>query len=190
MKKDKPCINCRQKKQHSMTPEAPKIILKGDLNENASWEFIFSDITPSSEKTTAVVCIPTDGQKLLIVRHKLRGWELPGGHKEEGETLVQTVAREVEEESGYSIQTPVPFGHQKFTYREPVNEPPYPPYPHPVAYIAYFYGLLTTQAPRHPMSSQEIAGVGLFSLEEACGLLHHWYQKQLINLFVTNKHIF
>lgn len=170
-----------------MTPEVQKAIFKGELNDNASWDFILSDVLPSPEKITAAVCIPTNGHQFLIVKHKLRGWEFPGGHTEPGEPLIQTVSREVEEESGFSIQDPILFGHQKFTYKEPVNEPPYPLYPYPVAYIAYFYGLLKSQTHGLPKFSKEIVDVGLFSLEEACVLLHHWYQRDLVNLLAQKS---
>jgi 8-oxo-dGTP diphosphatase len=36
----------------------------------------------------------------LLTDHKLRGWEFPGGKKENGETLEQSAAREVYEETG------------------------------------------------------------------------------------------
>ncbi|MCS7463539.1 NUDIX domain-containing protein [Paenibacillus doosanensis] len=38
--------------------------------------------------------------KLVLVRHRSRGWELPGGSREEGESVIQTVRRELYEEAG------------------------------------------------------------------------------------------
>ncbi|CAH1210632.1 Putative 8-oxo-dGTP diphosphatase YtkD [Paenibacillus allorhizoplanae] len=38
--------------------------------------------------------------KLVLVRHHARGWELPGGTREEGESIIQTVIREMYEEAG------------------------------------------------------------------------------------------
>lgn len=163
-----------------MTPETQKLIMKGKLNDNASWDFILSDVLPSPKEITAVVCVPTDGSQFLIVRNKLRGWEFPGGHVEPNESLEQTVIREVEEESGFRIHAPILFGHQKFTYKERVHEPPYPPYPYPIAYISYFYSLIENRPHRLPKFSQEIVDAGLFSLEEADSLLHHWYQRSLL----------
>lgn len=37
--------------------------------------------------------------KLIIVRNK-RGWSIPGGHPELGETMTESLARELEEEAG------------------------------------------------------------------------------------------
>lgn len=46
-----------------------------------------------------------DGDRFLMVRNPRRGgWEMPGGHVEEGETPAEAAVREFREESGYSIE--------------------------------------------------------------------------------------
>ena len=45
------------------------------------------------------------GDRFLMVWHSRRhGWEMPGGHVEEGETSAQAAAREFKEEAGYRIE--------------------------------------------------------------------------------------
>lgn len=42
--------------------------------------------------------------QILLVKTECRGWELPGGQVEEGEDIISALKREVEEESGASIE--------------------------------------------------------------------------------------
>ena len=42
--------------------------------------------------------------RLLLIKHPHRGWELPQGHVEHGESLPEAACREVFEESGYEIE--------------------------------------------------------------------------------------
>lgn len=56
-----------------------------------------------------VSCLIRNPQRqLLLVRHKLRGWELPQGRVEEGEALDAALHREVLEETGVTIANPQP----------------------------------------------------------------------------------
>ncbi len=41
--------------------------------------------------------------QILLVKHHIRGWELPQGRVEEGESLIFALSREVLEESGITI---------------------------------------------------------------------------------------
>lgn len=50
-----------------------------------------------------------DGKVLVVWNRKLRGWTMPGGHVEEGETPVQAVVRELlEETGGRSVPSDIP----------------------------------------------------------------------------------
>ncbi|WP_017616447.1 NUDIX hydrolase [Nocardiopsis salina] len=52
------------------------------------------------EHHDSVVCLTYRGDRPLLVRHRRRGWEFPGGHVEPGETLWRTARREALEEAG------------------------------------------------------------------------------------------
>ena len=55
--------------------------------------------------TVVVSAVVRDAdKKVLMIKHPLRGWELPQGHVEGGEDLFEAVIREVLEESGYEVE--------------------------------------------------------------------------------------
>lgn len=52
----------------------------------------------------AAVAVVNPDQQLLLVKSPLRGWELPGGQVELGESVRDAAVREVREESGIDIE--------------------------------------------------------------------------------------
>ncbi|GHC86025.1 hypothetical protein GCM10007079_29400 [Nocardiopsis terrae] len=55
------------------------------------------------EEYDSVVCLTYEGGRLLMVRHRRRAWEFPGGHREPGEDLYATARREAYEEAGATL---------------------------------------------------------------------------------------
>ncbi|MCY9784684.1 NUDIX domain-containing protein [Nocardiopsis sp. EMB25] len=55
------------------------------------------------ESHDSVVCLTLRGDRLLMVRHRDRAWEFPGGHAEPGEDVHDTVVREVREEANATL---------------------------------------------------------------------------------------
>ncbi len=54
--------------------------------------------------TLVVGClVRNEMDEVLLIRHKKRGWEIPQGRVEEGESLVAALHREVREETGVEI---------------------------------------------------------------------------------------
>ena len=54
-------------------------------------------------RLTAGALVRNEKMEVLIIKSPIRGWELPGGHVEEGETIEDTLKREVKEETGLEI---------------------------------------------------------------------------------------
>ena len=53
---------------------------------------------------TAYAIAFKDDRFLMVWHNRRNGWEMPGGHVEEGETSEQAAAREFMEEAGYEIE--------------------------------------------------------------------------------------
>ena len=56
-----------------------------------------------------VLCLIEDGDKILLqnrVKKDWRGYALPGGHVEHGESFVDAVSREMKEETGLKVLDP------------------------------------------------------------------------------------
>ena len=55
-----------------------------------------------------VSCLIRDHlDQVLLVRHHKRGWELPQGKVEAGESVLVALGREIEEEAGVQVEAPV-----------------------------------------------------------------------------------
>ena len=65
----------------------------------------------------AVLCLIKDGDRVLLqnrVKKDWQGYTLPGGHVERGESFVDTVVREMKEETGLTIEKPKLVGIKHF----------------------------------------------------------------------------
>ncbi|WP_431869486.1 NUDIX domain-containing protein [Nocardiopsis eucommiae] len=63
------------------------------------------------ERYDSVVCLTYLGDRPLMVRHRRRAWEFPGGHREGGEDLCATARREAYEEAGATLADLRPLGY-------------------------------------------------------------------------------
>lgn len=72
-----------------------------------SVRFYETDAVEDAQLRFAVILAVSEG-KLVLCRHRDReSWEFPGGHREAGETILDTARRELQEETGavdFSIQ--------------------------------------------------------------------------------------
>ena len=65
----------------------------------------------------AVLCLLTEGDRILLqnrVKRDWHGYALPGGHVEPGESFVDAVIREMEEETGLTVIQPRLVGVKQF----------------------------------------------------------------------------
>ncbi|MBE5951725.1 MAG: 8-oxo-dGTP diphosphatase [Lachnospiraceae bacterium] len=68
-----------------------------------------------------VLCLIRNGEKYLLqdrIKEDWRGYTLPGGHIEPGESIVDAVIRETREETGLLIKNPKLCGVKQFPIEE------------------------------------------------------------------------
>lgn len=58
---------------------------------------------PPKHIVSAAAIVINDDREILLIRGPRRGWEMPGGQVEEGESLAEAI-RETKEESGVDIE--------------------------------------------------------------------------------------
>jgi 8-oxo-dGTP pyrophosphatase MutT (NUDIX family) len=69
------------------------------------------------EFCTQVYGVCFSGDDIIIVKEgKKNTWGLPGGTMEKGETIADTFAREIHEETNCEVVRSRPIGYQKITY--------------------------------------------------------------------------
>jgi 8-oxo-dGTP pyrophosphatase MutT (NUDIX family) len=61
-------------------------------------------MNPPKHIVSAAAIVINDQNELLLIRGPRRGWEMPGGQVEEGESLSQAAIRETKGESGIDIE--------------------------------------------------------------------------------------
>ncbi|MCU6713047.1 NUDIX hydrolase [Paenibacillus sp. J5C_2022] len=59
---------------------------------------------PPKHIVSAAAIVLNEKNELLLIKGPRRGWEMPGGQVEEGESLSQAAIRETKEESGIDIE--------------------------------------------------------------------------------------
>lgn len=116
----------------------------GFLPKPNTVEVIFSDeLAPQELTKTAFMIALFDDGSIMLANNVKRGTETPGGHVEEGETLLEGALRETMEEIGCEVTDVVPIGYLRMTSEGTVPEDY--PYPHPLGYQQFFAGRIVKQ---------------------------------------------
>jgi ADP-ribose pyrophosphatase YjhB (NUDIX family) len=110
---------------------------------------------PPLDLVTSVRALVRRGDQILVVRDPVSVHILPGGRREEGESLLQTLEREVLEETGWTIRDARLLGLAHFHHLTPQPDSyryPYPDFLH-LVYVAW--------AGRYDATKREVDGYEL-----------------------------
>ena len=102
-------------------------------------------------------CAGAPGEQILVVRDPVSVHILPGGRREPGETLMQTLEREVLEEPGWTIQSPRLIGLAHFQHLTPKPDDYRYPYPD------FLHLIYAATADRYDAGKREVGGYELES---------------------------
>jgi len=61
-------------------------------------------LTPPKHIVSAAAIVINENNEILLIKGPRRGWEMPGGQVEEGESLSDAAIRETKEEAGIDIE--------------------------------------------------------------------------------------
>ena len=96
------------------------------------------DTPPGDDLVTAAFALAFDGDSLLMtkLRDARRGWDIPGGRLEPGETAERAMRREVYEETAARLGPARLFAYQRIRLGAP--KPDADAYPYPDSYMVFF----------------------------------------------------
>ena len=124
---------------------------------------ILGDGLPPLELITAASVFAFEGDRILLTRLHSRGWDIPGGHIDGGETPEAAMRREVREETGAVLDRVELLGYVHLQVLAP--KPEGYRYPYPDSYMVSYWA--TIAALEDFAGDQEAAARGFFAPEEA-----------------------
>jgi 8-oxo-dGTP diphosphatase len=132
---------------------------------------ILDDELPPAHLITSALALAFSGHNILMTNLNARGWDIPGGHIEIGESPEEALHREVMEETGALLSQVRLLGYQRIRLLAPC--PPNYRYPYPESYQTLF--LATVADLPGFMSTDETRERALFAPHEASSL--RWVQE-------------
>ncbi|WP_274361907.1 NUDIX domain-containing protein [Paenibacillus thermotolerans] len=140
-----------------------------NVKENMEWlpmpneiRSVITNELPPPELVTSAFVLAFKENALIVTNLNDRGWDIPGGHIEAGETPVQAVMRELYEETGAVIEEPEFLGFMKIHLLG--ERPPGYKYPFPCSYMVFYCANIAKLDPFE--STEEVKERGLFGPEK------------------------
>jgi 8-oxo-dGTP diphosphatase len=139
--------------------------------EWAGVDAVFSTDRPPDELVTNVHVVCFVGQRIVVCRDDHDVWLLPGGTREEGESVQECAARELSEEAGARLAGPLRWiGAHHGVCDRPGPYRPWQPHPHR-AWLWCAVEVTLDSAPSCPADAEQILEVRAVGKAEAQRLL-------------------
>lgn len=141
---------------------APKIIASGHWSPETRWELLIDHPLPPDQLCVTAFCIAFKDGKIALTRHH-RGWDIPGGHREPGETIEAGARRELFEETGLEVGPLLQIGVSRVdmtTQQERDGRP----YPFPTSFGLWYTAAVTTE--KTIPAGSESKEVGFFTPDD------------------------
>ncbi|TDE60337.1 NUDIX hydrolase [Nonomuraea mesophila] len=125
-----------------------------------------ASVPPLEQTTCAFAFVADRTGRTLMTRVDGRGWDIPGGHLEPGETAADAAVRELYEETGLRLSPSAlsVFAWERIELLAPAPDGyRYPPLTYMVMFRAALPGL---GAPTRPPAGSEATGAGWLAVEE------------------------
>lgn len=137
---------------------------------------------PDPASLQSVNMVPFAGEAVIVIAMEGGHIMLPGGTRERGESLFQTISREMREETGYGIDSCHPFAVLEcISY----DERPWRDFlPHPeFGRLVCFGHVHRVGEPENPAGAEQIASVRTMSPEDAAAFLRRAGRPELADLY-------
>lgn len=134
-------------------------------------ELVRSAVLPPADLVSAAFGFVTDGSRRVLLTHvdaPGRGWDVPGGHLEQGESPLTAAVREIREETGLRLAaddlTPAGWIRIRVEGRDTTDGR----YPYPTSYLVYFAARLDVDGSiTRPEPGSECSSAEWLTLQEA-----------------------
>jgi 8-oxo-dGTP diphosphatase len=123
---------------------------------------VISDNMPERHLITCSFVLAFSEDEIVLTDLHARGWDIPGGHIESGESAEEAVERELYEETGARILPPELLGYVKIEMSG--EKPENYKYPFPKNYMAFFWSKIIQLD--DIQANDEIRGRGLLTPEQ------------------------